>query len=439
VTRPAATRTPRRRTTRRALVPVLAAVLALTLAASACSSDPSSTGATGSNPSTSITEVADQHEVLTIDVAAMQRTIDETAASLLVPGAMVLVRTPAGTHRLSYGTATLGEQAAPTADTSFRIGSVTKTMTAAVILQLVAEGELALEDTIDTYVAGVPHGATITIAQLLEMRSGLHNYLDTPGFRSTFGADPTHLFTPRDLLDLGFAEPMTFEPGGGYDYSNTNTILLGLVAEQIEDKPLATIYAERLFGPLGMAHTFLPEATSFGLPAPSAHGYQYGPLQVADAALSDEEQAAAEAGTLRPNDVTAQSPTWSWAAGGVVSTAEDLAVWIEALNRGAVLDDATRQQRDDSLQVMHREDPKALYGYGIGQIRFGTNRLTYHEGQPPGFNTMAMDDAANGVTIVVWTNRSVDHDRDIAFSLTANLLDHIYRTPGSTPPADGGS
>lgn len=426
----------------RALTPAAAAGLALALAVSACTSEPAPTAAPGSSPATATAPGASAEtapggaEVLPIDEAAMQRTIDETAASLLVPGAMVVVTTPDGTHRLSTGTRKLGEQVAPTAATFFRIGSVTKTMTAAVILQLVAEGEVALEGTIDTYVAGVPAGDRITVAQLLEMRSGLHNYVDTPGFRTTFGADPTHLWTPQDLLALGFAAPMSFEPGGGYDYSNTNTILLGLVAEQVEQQPLATIYAERLFEPLGLADTFLPDATTFGLPDPSSRGYQYGPLQVSDATLSDAEQAAAEAGTLQPNDVTTQSPTWSWAAGGVVSTADDLATWIEALNRGPVLDDATRRRWNDSLQVMHPEDPKALYGYGIGQIRFGTNRLTYHEGQLPGVNTMAIDDAANDVTIVVWTNRAVDHDRDLAFSLAANLLGHIYRTPADTPPAE---
>lgn len=378
--------------------------------------------------------------MLAIDEAAMQRTLDETAASLLVPGAMVIVKTPSGTYRLSYGTTMLGGQDAPAATTSFRIGSVTKTMTAAVVLQLVEEGKVALDDPIGTYVDGVPEGATITIAQLLEMRSGLHNYLDTPGFAATFGADPTHIWAPQDLVDLGFAEPMSFEPGAGYDYSNTNTILLGMVIEQVEGKPLAAIMSERLFEPLGMDDTALPDATTFDLPDPSSRGYQYGPLQVSDATLTAEEQAAAEAGTLQPNDVTAQSPSWSWAAGGVVSTADDLLIWIDALNRGQVLDDASRQRWNDSLQVMHPKDPKALYGYGIGQIRFDTVRLTYHEGQLSGFNTMAMDDAANDVSIVVWTNRAVDHDRDIAFSVAANLLGHIYRTPADAPPAeDGGS
>ncbi len=413
-------------------IATMGVALVLLVAASACSSsDSAAPTAPGSSSTSPIVEM----ELIPIDEAAMQRTIDETARALLVPGAMVVVETPAGTHRLSYGTTTLGEENPPTSSTHFRIGSVTKTMTAAVILQLVSEGQLSLDDPIGSYVDGVPDGQTVTIAQLLEMRTGLRNYLDTTGFATTFRADPTHVWAPQDLLDLSFAEPMTFGPGGGYDYSNTNTILLGMVAEDIEAKPLASIMSERLFQPLGMDATSLPDAATFDMPDPSSHGYQYGLLQVADAPLTAAEQASAESGVLLPNDVTIQSPSWSWAAGGVVSTADDLEVWIRALNDGKVLDAATQQRWRDSLQVVDPEDPKLSYGYGIGQIRFGDVGLTYHEGQLPGFNTMAIDDADNEVTIVVWTNRSVDHDRDIAFSLAANLLGHIYRTPVDTPPA----
>ncbi len=370
-----------------------------------------------------------------MDQEAMQRTLDETAKALLVPGAMVIVKTPAGTYRLSHGTTKLGAQNAPTSATFFRIGSVTKSMVAAVVLQLVAEGKLALDDTIGTYLEGVPDGRAITIAQLLEMRSGLHNYLDTTGFTTTFGANPNHIWAPQDLLALGFGAPMSSDPGGAFEYSNTNTILLGLLVEKMEGRPLATVLSARLFEPLGMKGTSLPGGSTFDLPEPSSRGYQYGPLQVSDAPLTPDEQAAAEAGTLSPHDVTAQSPSWSWAAGGVVSTADDILIWINALNRGQVFDDPTQRRWNESVQVMNPQDPKALYGYGIEQIRFGSVRLTFHEGQLPGFNTMAMDDAANDVSIVVWTNRAVDHNRDTAFSVAAKLLDHIYRTPSSTPPA----
>lgn len=395
---------------------------ALVVSVAACSSSSSTTGAV-------------PRELKTIDKTAMQATFDETLAGLLVPGAIALLRTPSGIYTLSHGTTTLGAHAAPTAQDSFRIGSVTKTMTAAAVLQLAQERKLGLDDPIDRYIAGVPDGGAITVAQLLDMRSGLHNYLDTSGFAATFGADPTKVWAPQDLLALAYAEPPTFPPGTAFEYSNTNTILLGLLAEKLDSRPLAEIFSSRLFRPLGMTHTALPDPTTSGLPQPSSRGYQYGPLQVSDASLTPEEQAAAEAGTLTPNDVTAQNSSWAWAAGGVVSTADDLMTWIRALVGGKVLDAAMQKRWVASLQAIDPKDPKALYGYGITQLRFGSVKLTYHEGQLPGFNTMAVDDPTNQVSIIVWTNRSVTQDKDNAFTATAALLEHIYRTPAITPPA----
>ena len=95
------------------------------------------------------------------------------------------------------------------------------------------------------------------------MRSGLHNYLDTYGFRTTFGADPTHIFTPQDLLDLAFAEPMEFAPGDGSDSSNTNTILLGLVAETLDAKPLGAST------PIACSYRWASTTRSYRTPPPS--------------------------------------------------------------------------------------------------------------------------------------------------------------------------
>ena len=393
---------------------------ALVASAAACSSSSDEDGARG--------------ELKPIDRAALQATFDATTKSLLVPGAFALVRTPSGTVTLTHGTTRVGEQSAPNTRDAFRIGSVTKTMTAAVVLQLVEEGKVALDDPVGRYLPGVPDGGSITVAELLNMRSGLHNYLDTRGFADAFRTDPTKVWAPQDLLALAYAEPSSFAPGTAFEYSNTNTILAGLLAEELDGRPLAASFSARLFDPLGMTRTELPDATTTDLPQPAAHGYQYGPLQVSDKALTPTQQAAAEDGSLKLNDVTVQSPSWSWAAGGVVSTPENLMTWIRALVRGKVLGPAMQQEWIDSVQLQDPAVPKQLYGYGISQIRFGSIRLTYHEGQLPGFNTMAVDDPTNNVSLVIWTNRAVDQERDIALSVLVALVDHIYRTPADTPP-----
>ena len=111
--------------------------------------------------------------------------VDTTAKELLVPGAVLLLRTPQGEFKVTYGTTQLGTTSPPRADTHFRIASNTKSMTAAVIVQLAQEGKLSLDDPVSKYVAGVPNGDNITIDELLTMRSGLYNYTDVPELAAT--------------------------------------------------------------------------------------------------------------------------------------------------------------------------------------------------------------------------------------------------------------
>jgi len=209
-----------------------------------------------------------------IDPAALQTTVDATAKELLVPGAVVILSTPQGTFTVSYGTTTLGATIPPRADTHFRIASNTKTMTAAVIVQLAQEGRLDLDDPVSKYVPGVPDGDRITIAELLTMRSGLYNYTDAPEISASVDRDPTKVWTPDEVLTIAFKHPPYFPPGTAYHYSNTNYALLGLIAEEREHgKPLTRVLQDRLFGPLGMSDTALPASTSNTLPDPYSHGY----------------------------------------------------------------------------------------------------------------------------------------------------------------------
>jgi D-alanyl-D-alanine carboxypeptidase len=109
-----------------------------------------------------------------IDQASLQAMVETTAKELMIPGAVVLLRTPQGEFTVSYGTTLLGANSPPRADTHFRIASNTKTMTAAVIVLLAQQGKLSLNDPVSKYVPGVPDGDKITITELLNMRSGLY-------------------------------------------------------------------------------------------------------------------------------------------------------------------------------------------------------------------------------------------------------------------------
>jgi len=367
-----------------------------------------------------------------IDPAALRAMVARSARELMVPGALVLLRTPQGEVVASYGTTELGTASPPTADTHFRIASNTKTMTAAVILLLAQAGKLRLDDPISTYVPDVPNGDRITIADLMRMRSGLYNYTEAPELSASLDAAPARVWSPAELLAIAFKRSADAAPGTAYEYNNTNYALLGLVAERLEGKPLARVMEERLFAPLGMRHTLLPAADLTAIPAPYAHGYGYGSTA---AVLSDaspyppELVAQARAGTLRPRDVTALNHSFAAAAGGVISTADDLATWIRALVAGEVLDAAWQRRWLDSPRPQDPARPDGQrYGYGITELRWGPNAVYFHGGETPGFNSKIAYDPANQMALVVWTNLAVSlDDQQPANTLMVNVLDQIYQ------------
>src|SRR5262245_1168202 len=343
-----------------------------------------------------------------IDQAALQSMVDTTIKELLIPGTVVLLRTPQGEFTAASGTTQLGARNRPGADTHFRIASNTKTMTAAALLQLAQDGngKLGLSDPVSKYVSGVPNGDNITIAQLLEMRSGLYNYTNAPELSASIDRDPTKVWTPAELLAIAFAHPPNFPPGAEYAYNNTNYVLLGLIVERLDGRPLATAMQKRLFEPLGMQHTVLPARLSNSIPEPYSHGYLYGSSSVAlygAPPYSREEKAAARAGTLEPIDYTGVNHSFAAAAGGVISNATDLATWIRALVTGRVLDAEYQRRWRVSLQPEDPSKPGQKYGYGIAQVRWGPNTIYFHGGETVGYNSKISYDSTNQVTLIVWT------------------------------------
>jgi D-alanyl-D-alanine carboxypeptidase len=370
--------------------------------------------------------------------------VETTARELLVPGAVVLLRTPQGEFTVTYGTTLLGATSPPTADTHFRIASNTKTMTAAVILQLAQESKLSLDDAVSKYVPGVPNGDHISIAELLEMRSGLYNYTDAPGASASIDRHPSKVWSPAAILAIAFAHPPNFPPGTAFEYNNTNYVLLGLIAEKVDGKPLAQAMQSRLFGPLRMRHTVLPASASNAIPAPYSHGYLYGSSSVAlvgSPPYSPEVQAAARAGTLLPHDYTDVNHSFVSGTGSVISTATDLATWIQALVAGRVLNAAYQRRWLDSLQPEDPSKPKGQhYGYGIAQLLWGPNSMYFHGGETPGYNSFMGYDPRNQVTLVIWTNLTVSLDeKPTANALMLKVLDQIYAvsplppSPSPTP------
>jgi len=365
-----------------------------------------------------------------LDRAAFEAAISKRARELMVPGALVLVRTPEQELRFGYGATELGGKVAPQGKTYFRIASNTKTMTAAVVLQLAQEGKLSLADPVSKYVAEVPGGERITIANLLQMRSGLYNYTSDPGLAETLDRDPTKAWTPEELLAIAFRHPPTSPPDTEFEYDNTNYALLGLVIEKVDGRPLATAYRTRLFETLGLQNTFLPASNMHTLPAPFAHGYLYGGASHAlvDADYPAELQRAARSGELLPRDFTQLNHSFAAAAGGVVSTADDLAIWIRALATGKVLNVETQRTWLASLRPEDPAEPAGQhYGDGIAKLQWGPNAMLFHGGETPGYNSFIGYDPTNEVTLIVWTNLTIALDgQPTANALMLQALDQLY-------------
>ncbi|CAG9216661.1 Beta-lactamase [Paraburkholderia tropica] len=352
---------------------------------------------------------------------AARPEINALLADTMTPGAVVYVQSPNGDWLESFGTAVRGTNTPIPTTAHFRVGSVTKTWTGTVILQLVQEGKLSLSDPVSKYIANVPNGDEITIEQLLTMRSGLYNYSTSLAFNQTLDAQPGKVWTTTELLDIGFSQPVYFAPGAEFRYSNTNTVLLGLIIEQLTGMSAADAMKARLFTPLGLTDTFLPPQDDTSLPTPAPHGYQWGTNAETtnSEALSPERQAAAKNGTLQPTDVTSVNTSWAWTAGSGISTVKELAAYVQRMVGGGYLNADLQAQRLASCVSVEPSDPTAA-SYCLGLAKFGT--FYGHTGEIPGFNTFMGYDPATKTTIVTWATTASAPDGHAPANEIARIL-----------------
>ncbi len=418
-------------------------------AVSAASSAPSTAATTSTKPTTETNAAMSTHASQTLSVSpagagapdfldrlaeSVQAVVDETGP----PSAIVIVRSGKfGDATITYGARELGGTEPVSLQDQIRIGSVTKTMTATVILQLVQEGLLALDDPVSAYASDVPNGDIITIAQLLEMRSGIYNYTDDPEWQHANESDPYRTWKPEELLAYGYAHPATFPPGSNWQYSNTNYVLLGMIMEKLTGQTVEDLFSQRIFVPLGMRYTYMPIATDDSMPAPFIHGYHFGSF---DKPLPPDEQEQVKAGTLLPEDVSEINVSWGWTAGSVISTPDDLLLWIDALVDGTLLDETMQQQRTASIADLGPDFPQAagIYQYGYGIDR----RWTYdgHGGQINGYNSAVARDPATDTDIVVLASLTLAPNGDsVANKLliaTMQALPNGDTITGHPTPAD---
>jgi D-alanyl-D-alanine carboxypeptidase len=343
--------------------------------------------------------------------ARLQPLLEAKMQQLHIPGALIYVDDPGqGSWTTALGTSDLATHAPMNVNSYMPIASITKTMTATVILQLVDAGKLRLDDPVGRYQPEVPNGAHITIRQLLNMTSGLFSFDEDPGFMQTWQADPGKVWNPQEQLAIAFKHPPYFAPGKEFHYSGTNYILLGLIIEQLTHQPVEEVFQQRIFTPLGMNGSSLPPATSAAIPDPHPQGYMFGTLLD----LLEGPKVYAAAGT--PHDVTSWSRSEGWTAGAVISTVHDLQIWAKALATGQLLSSVAHQEQLSFT-------PQSQDGYGLGISNSGGG-FVGHVGANPGFQSWMGYQPQIGATIVVLTNLFPTPDGSLSADLLARIIQH---------------
>ena len=345
---------------------------------------------------------------------AVQQALDEaltrTMAEYNVPGAIAGVWIPGeGSWAAARGVSDLATGEPMRLENHWRVASLTKTFTVTAILQL-ADGpqpRLRLDDPVSKYLDFVPNGDRITIRMLANMTAGLFNYPGDEQFVLDFLANPQRSWAPRELADAGLRNPTLFAPGEGWNYSNTNIVLLGLVVEQVTSQKIQDFYAERIFGPLGLRHTSWPTTTE--LPAPYARGYS-------NVSLDGSRV-----------DATNWHPSFAYSAGQLISDLADLKIWAKALATGTLLSPAMQAERLIPV-TFPPNTATENYRLGIGY----DNGWLGHGGTFPGYNTTVFYLPEMDATIIVMTNTETRVDREGPAAAVFKALARIV-TPGNVP------
>ncbi|WP_199818820.1 serine hydrolase domain-containing protein [Streptomyces sp. NRRL B-1347] len=265
----------------------------------------------------------------------------------------------------------------------FRMGSNTKTMMATLVLQLTAEGKLALNDPVDKWLPGqVPDGHAITLRMLLNHTSGLHDYTEDPVLLPSILGTDQRRWTSEELLAVGVRHDPLFAPGTKWSYSNTNYAAVGAVLEKVTGKTLAELVRDRIARPLGLKHTYYAEDSAWR--GPHARGYEPDAVHMPPGVPAEFRHyaGAPRAGHV---DVSANSPSWGGAAGAVVSTARDWDRFYTALMTGKLLPAAQLAQLRTTVPVSPDEPKGPGYGLGIQTVTTGCGTVWFHDGGIPGY------------------------------------------------------
>ncbi|MDY6988822.1 MAG: serine hydrolase domain-containing protein [Thermodesulfobacteriota bacterium] len=319
--------------------------------------------------------------VLDPDVSQqLEEMMEETIAEYGWPGAAMGVRLSDGSAWFgTTGVADLETETAVDITDKFRIGSVTKTFTATVVLQLAQEGVLGLDDSIEAWLPGlVPNGENITIRQLMNHTSGLFNYwhLGDPTYMEAL-EDLLRVWAPRELVEIVAEHDPYFEPGEGWEYSNIGPILEAMIVEKVTGATIESQITDRVIRPLGLDHTSMPGDET--ITPPHAYGYLDLNFNGVYDAVDD--------------DISFFDTSFAWASGAIITSIEDLLRWCTALTAGEMINDTYQAQRLDFYEIS--ED----LGSGLGI--FNEHGALGHKGDIFGYQATVQRYGGVDIAVVV--------------------------------------
>ncbi|MFC2129996.1 serine hydrolase domain-containing protein [Bacteroidota bacterium] len=330
-------------------------------------------------------------------LAQIKAAMNATQAEMDAPGWIAGIFSPSESYELVGGMADVDGNVAMEISSLMRIGSITKTFTATIILILVDEGKLSLDDKLEKFLPDYPKADEITVRQLTKHTSGIVSWDEDDEVRmSVFNG--TKEWTIDELIDWASEEPFISEPGTEYHYSNIGYFILGKIIEQASEMTVAQAIRDKIAIPLGLQNTFMAESSQ---PVGDyVHGY-------------DESSGSVEDMTGTPQAI-AINYELAWTAGGMLSTLEDLHVWSKALVTGELLSDSLHEQQMPVPNPPSEANPYwSGYGIGINQ----TDAWFGHSGAVCGFICNMSYNPEDDVAIVTFFNKFS------AFDIDANTAD----------------
>lgn len=350
----------------------------------------------------------------------IQKIIDKDRIKYNIPGIQVSISCPDESSPRNFVSGTTTQEGATLvkSDNLFQIGSETKSFTSAIILKLEANGLLSINDSIGKWLPQYPAWKNITIKQLLNHTSGIVDYFDTDEFQNTeTETNFQKQWSPEELVNLVINVSPYFAPSQGFHYSNTNYVLAGMIISTLTGKSIEEEMEILLFEPLSLSNShYVPQPYSDDIMQRMAHGYYH----------------------VKINEPFADSTNYNMseadAAGAIVSTSQDTAIWLKKLLTTDVLPEKQRNEMMtlvdmETGQAISRESKKS--GYGLGILRHVVTsgvEIWGHDGSTFGYNSNMFLLKCNNVYITTIINLRDDHDSS---ALLNDLITYIQATDTS--------